>query len=139
MTSEWVDGLPPVGCECDVLVEMSETHKLNLINVEITYKGKGLIVFIDGDEEYCYPYDEVKFRPVEADIERNTAIDEMIGCLGDYFVGRGDLEVLHDAGYRIPPEQGEVVSAAEVYQDWREGSVGINAVLKKYNITRRVK
>tara|TARA_R100000541_G_scaffold30953_2_gene39847 strand:- start:9136 stop:9666 length:531 start_codon:yes stop_codon:yes gene_type:complete len=103
-TQEWVDGLPPVGCECITL------HKGDL--VECLYVGKGL------GEEYIYQVSSgshrgeidrligsPKFRPLktQGQKDREAFIEKAMRLIDDAEMGKAELVCkMANKGFKAP-------------------------------------
>lgn len=91
-------GLPPVGCECEVL--FTDDDFPEWYTFKIVFIGDVHTVAIVGGEEISYAIERlndssVQFRPLRTETER--AIDEMVRLSG---VSIGAAKILYDAGYR---------------------------------------
>jgi hypothetical protein len=138
MSKEWKDGIPPVGCECEY------TFGACVAWYKMTYHGKTAMgeYLIEKSNGAGDIVEKVKFRPTQtqADKEREEAIEAMFdAALGS--TGCNDTcTQLYDAGYRLPVEQGEVVSADYLRREWLlvPSTIDWAAYLDKdYIITRK--
>lgn len=91
-----VDGLPPVGTECEISNCGEKWEK-----VKILFMGKTICI-----ADWCYKHEQhfhlssVKFRPLKS--ERERAIDEMVSVIKSVpeYNDFGVAETLYDAGFR---------------------------------------
>lgn len=93
VTSEWDgEGLPPVGCECEV------KRAIDWVKCKILFISEAHVVLM-ADEECCWNTCACQFRPLrtEAEMARDIAVDAM----QDYFPRGGwdydDICSLYDA------------------------------------------
>lgn len=88
----WVNGLPPVGCECEFIHNDASCGSVIVIGMD----GDKIVIKLSG-ETYCgiTPSERQVFRPLRTEAER--AIDEMVQLSG---VSTGAAKILYDAGYR---------------------------------------
>lgn len=98
------EGLPPVGCECELAYKRS--HPQIWLGCRIDFIGKGaVVVTTENNSEMCLYKDEVDFRPIKS--EREIAVNEMVldiafSQLSDDFPGSVNniCTQLYNAGYR---------------------------------------
>ena len=98
---EWVDGLPPVGCECEVMEEkplsvFGDWTKCKVVNFNHRDGKESQVCIIDynGDFAILYANDGYKFRPIHTEAERKR--DDVISALTNYTL-RGDACDIYDA------------------------------------------
>jgi hypothetical protein len=118
MSDKWIDGIPFLGCECNVIIGP------NLVNSKIVYRGltkNGSHIIEWGTGNVGRFSDDItSFSPIKTaeEIERESAISEMESEIDNMFLD-GPIkepmlsENLYNAGYR---KQGEVVSYIQVYK-----------------------
>lgn len=65
--TEWVDGLPPVGCECEFRYVSGQWGR-----AKVDYIGRQVIVFTDdnGAERTEYRHNSENFRPIQTPGQR---------------------------------------------------------------------
>jgi hypothetical protein len=111
MSNAWNgDGLPPVDCECEVFWYGDWVKSI------ITAIGDIHVLFRTDVSEYSGYIKDTKFRPIQtqADKEKQDAIEGMAKALRHSENGpqcAEQADYLYRLGYRLPVEQGEVVSA----------------------------
>jgi hypothetical protein len=123
MSDEWKDGMPPVGCECEYSLNgmLMPKHLIDWYKCEIKYvvEGEWVVILashVKGEMIFSGGrLDTIRFRPIQtqADKEREEAINE---AKAKFCIGQHDnitIKEMIAAGYRLPVEQGEVVSASE--------------------------
>jgi len=97
--NKWINGIPPVGCEC----EYKDLEELVWRKCEIlAHKGKE-IVFWDIGGEYSNNYRMASsFRPIQSqeDKEREEAISGIEAIITDGLTYKMLAEKLYDEGYR---------------------------------------
>lgn len=97
------DGLPPAGCECEFSWAGEPYRKCRLLFItKLTAVIEDLSSSDDSDREEAYSPEEVKFRPIRTDTERDQAIADMRNVVTNF--NKTDvihaIEQLYDAGYR---------------------------------------
>lgn len=78
LASEWNgDGLPPVGCECEMAWIEAE-----FAPCKILFVGEEVVLVKREKRESCYTIPTVKFRPIrsEADRKRDEAVGAMLNA-----------------------------------------------------------
>ena len=97
---EWVDGLPPVGCECECQLVGAN----GWVVVTISGRGRSIMLAINSDgDEVAYALSAFNFRPIKTqEKEREEAIKEIAALLSGFWQDEDQpmANVLYDAGYR---------------------------------------
>ena len=147
MSSEvWLNGLPPVGCECEV------TPHNTLWGFPLVVADYGCVVAYDGEDFWwknntgfnaLSRTDKVDFRPLQtkADTEREEAIKEIDALLTTaQDEDQPMANVLYENGYHNGPKMGEVISFRAVIQEWNVSCAAIRAdwIDENFTITRKV-
>jgi len=83
------NGLPPVGCECEV------KRAIDWMRCKILFISEAHVVLL-GEEECCWQTQACQFRPIltEADRKRKSVTEAMIGACTNY----NKTDVIHAVG-----------------------------------------
>ena len=127
MSSEvWLNGLPPVGCECEV------TPHNTLWGFPLVVADYGCVVAYDGEDFWwknntgfnaLSRTDKVDFRPLQtkADTEREEAIKEIDALLTTaQDEDQPMANVLYENGYHNGPKMGEAVGGKSALNMFNE-------------------
>ena len=149
---EWVDGLPPVGCECNVMArpltdpgcsdDSIDTVDDGLL-IKVKYVDKDTVVgeYEDG-RSYGFMVLVYNFRPLKTkeQTEREEAINNVCNDLGIMLGTSHDridaaIDSMLKLGYHNGPKMGEVVGVPQTRNLWRESDYNSYDVFIARNFT----
>lgn len=100
-SQEWVDGLPPVGCECEVQTAGIDSGHWQPVKVIVYSHGKVWLQKVGGEvcvDDWVTSVESVVFRPLKTDAEqKRDERNELLVRALEIFE-RGGLLGLYDAG-----------------------------------------
>jgi hypothetical protein len=118
MSKEWNgEGLPATGCQCEVsAIDSSEWAA-----IEVTAVGRDNVLAVKGSSyEIVFSKNMHKFRPIQtqADKEREDAINDLTFFMKNAPSHEIAAKAIISKGYRLPVEQGEIVSYSNVHHEF---------------------
>ena len=142
--TDWKDGLPTIGCVCEIKYDFQDrfTAKASIIAIH----GKWMLLDVEGkDKPTLRAIETVVFRPIKTPEE--VALKDLSSILSDsYHLNWAGMAIeIYDAGYRNvggdSPIAGEVVSYLQAHQEFLcHNQITFGSYLgKNFIITRKPK